>query len=158
MSFNKLDCFNQLASLVGKGFDEVLIKTVDDFDESFLRSKITKILLQPLQLEAWTLPKSILSQWHHISFDMKQNEAIGRHILFRRVDTASLGRGTESMKLLLERKGAIWIGLDGIGKSMSTMVMFILSLQSMKTRQESSIKNLMNLVEYNGITQKHLSK
>jgi hypothetical protein len=87
--------------------------------------RITKVSFQDLEIEAWALPKNILSQWLHVSVDRKQNEAIGPHILFRRVDTASVGREVESMKLLLERKGAIWIGLPGIGKSMATMIMLI---------------------------------
>jgi hypothetical protein len=133
-----------MANLVSQGFHEVSVEgqTLKDLDFTNLSpslDRITSFKLKSLSskesVQAWVLPKHILSKWPHIQYDLKQSDTISPHILFRRDDMTSIGREEQTMKFLLMGKPVIWIGLPGIGKTMATMVMLVRTLQLMRERQ-----------------------
>ena len=87
-------------------------------------------------LEAWVMPKNgVLAKWPNVAMDSKQRQSWGPNVIFRRVNDASVGRTDASLNLLLRGEPTLWIGLPGIGKSMSTTVMLVKALQSMITRK-----------------------
>jgi hypothetical protein len=84
-------------------------------------------------VEAWVLPSKILPLWVIFNHN-KQYHSLFSNILIRRMDPASLGREKATMELLKDGSSAVWIGLSGIGKSVSTMVLLVEALQNVIDR------------------------
>jgi hypothetical protein len=143
-----------LVNMIGIGYKLVNIEAEkpEDFDFSIYPpspSVITKYHLSLLSsnksLESWVLPKEILSKWPNMKGDEKQELSLGAHIIFRRIDRTSLARERVSMEYLKNIVSVIWIGLSGIGKSMSTVIMLVQALEMMRVRQLAKDKNHLDI-------------
>jgi hypothetical protein len=147
----------KLATLVSMGFHDVNITATTAESLVFpprSDDKITRYTMQltestftgggdsqvsPLRLQAWVLPaNNEVPTWPHITMYSKQHKALGGDVLFRRVDDASVGREIDTIEQLLKGNAAIWIGLPGIGKSASSIIMLIQCLELLK----GSVKKL----------------